>query len=297
MKKHVLTAVLFLVATSLNAQIFRPLEQMSDVERSVFLAERYWENFPFNDTAILQAQNFQGSIRNYLLSIRFADLPTIQRSLVETIRKADTNEKMYRHFVEAFDFYLNDPLSDIREEQWIEPVWRQMLKSRWSIAADEARIQFLLGMAAKNPVGSAATELEFVTIQGQRGRLSEIEAELLLVYFYIPGCVQCIMMREWIEEDTAYQELHNAGILQALAFYPEKDMSLFQSYRTSIPNTWINGRDPDGMSQLEEEGRYQMRGAPTIYLLDKDKKVLLKDARMDLLFEEFAKARERLLRE
>ena len=151
-------------------------------------------------------------------------------------------------------------------------------------------------MADKNRVGSTATDLEFVTIQEQRGKLSEIEAEYLLVYFYIPGCVQCVMMREWIEEDTAYQELHSAGILQALAFYPEKNMELFQSYRTSIPSTWINARDPDGMSQLEEEGKYQMRGAPTIYLLDRNKKVILKDARMDLLFREFERARDKHLK-
>jgi hypothetical protein len=126
--------------------------------------------------------------------------------------------------------------------------------------------------------------------------MSEIEAELLLVYFYIPGCHQCITTLEWIEEDSAYQELIKAGILQGFAFYPEKDMNLFRTYRTNIPGTWINARDPDGMSQLEENGLYQMRGAPTIYLLDKNKRIVLKDARLDLLFNEFEKAKDRFLK-
>jgi thioredoxin-related protein len=228
--------------------------------------------------------------------IQYADLATSQKSLLATLQKADTNERMYRYFIETFDFFLNDPLSSMREEQWIEPVWKQMLKSRWCTTADSAKVVFFLKMAAKNRVGTTATDLDYITIEGQKGKLSEIEADLLLVYFYIPGCEQCIRTREWIEEDTAYQEIHKAGVLKVLAFYPEKDMSKFLTYRNSVPLSWINSRDPDGQSQLEEQEKYQMRGAPTMYLLDKNKKIILKDAREDLLFNEFAKARDAYLK-
>ena len=305
MKKILIFIPLF-IGMSLNAQsflepnfrplIFMPLNQMSDEVRSTYLAEHFWRGFPFYDTAVLSNNLFRGSIRNYLQAIRFADLQTIQNSLVNTIKKADTVEAMYRHFVESFDFYLNDALSGIREMQWIEPVWHQMLKSRWTTFSDSARINFFLRMAAKNPVGGKATDLEFITIQGQRGRLSEIEADLLLVYFYIPGCPQCAMTLEWIQMDTAYQTLHRAGILKGFAFFPEDDIQRFRSYG-NIPTSWINARDPDGMSQLMTDELYQMRGAPTIYLLDRNKRIILKDARLDLLFNEFDKALERHLSE
>jgi hypothetical protein len=296
MRKNVFITAFIFVCMSLNAQIFRPLNEMSDVERSAFLAERFWDGFSFSDTNMLHRQDFRGAIQRYLQAISLADLPTIQHSLVETLKKTDTNERMYRFFIESFDFYLNDALSNMREEQWIVPVWHQMLQSRWATFSDSAKINFFLEMAAKNPVGSRATDLEFTTIQGQKGRMSEIDAELLLIYFYIPGCPQCTMTIEWIEADSAYQELIRAGILQGFAFYPEKNLQLFRSYRTSIPSAWINAREPDGMSQLEEDGSYQMRGAPTIYLLDRNKNVILKDARLDLLFNEFHKAQERFLR-
>jgi len=311
MKKHIAIAAAFIfICMSLNAQIFRPLDQMSDVDRSNHLAERFWDGFAFHDTMYLHREDFRGrrdvfgsvdifssAIARYLQLIQFADLPTIQRSLAETLRRADTNERMYRHFVESFDFFLHDPISRLRNEQWAEAVWHQMLESQWATFSDSARINFLLRLADQNRVGSFATDLEFVTIHGQRGRLHDIEAELLMVYFYIPGCPQCRMTMEWLQGDSLFQELHQAGILQAFAFYPEHDLDLFRSYAENIPSTWINARDPDGMSQLMEQALYQMRGAPTIYLLDRDKKVILKDARMDLLFREFERARERFLSE
>ncbi|MDR0437626.1 MAG: DUF5106 domain-containing protein [Bacteroidales bacterium] len=311
MKKNSFIVAFFLMCMSLNAQPvpFRPFDQMSDVVRSEFLAEHYWDGFPFHDTTILYTDQFRGqkdifgdfdiysgAIARYLQVIRFADLPTIQRSLVETIKKTDTNERMWRQFVNSFDFFLNDANSRLREEQWIVPVWQQMLKSQWATFSDSTKINFFLRMAAKNPVGSVATDLEFVTIQGQEGRLSEIEAELLLVYFYIPGCADCVRTLEFITMDTAYQELIEAGILQGFAFYPGEDLNTFRSYRHTIPSSWINARNPDGMSQLDELGLYQMRGAPTMYLLDRDKRIILKDARLDLLFEQFDKAREKHLR-
>jgi hypothetical protein len=309
MKKNILIVAFLFVCMGLEAQRnreppipYRPVWEMSDVVRSEFFAEHYWEGFRFNDTMQIHHTDEYGRrwlptfFSMYLRFIQFADLPIIQKSLVDVIKKSDTNERMYRFFIETFDFYLNDALSELREEQWIVPVWQQMLKSRWCTAADSGKIRFFLRMAAKNPVGSTATDLDFVSIQGQKGKLSEIDAELLLVYFYIPGCPQCVMTLEWIQEDSAYQEIHKAGILRGFAFYPEKDMNLFRTYSSSIPNTWLNARDPDGMSQLEEEEKYQMRGAPTIYLLDKNKKVILKDARMDLLFREFEKARDKYLK-
>lgn len=310
MKKNIVIFAFLLMCIGLNAQIFRPLDQMSDVDRSMHLAERFWDGFPFYDTMQLHTEAFRGrrdvfgsvdmfsgAIARYLQLIQFADLETIQRSLVETIRRADTNERMYRQFVESFNFFLHDPISRLRNEQWIEPVWHQMLESQWATFADSARIQHFLRLANINRVGSVATDLQFVTIQGETGRLLDIEAELLMVYFYIPGCPQCRMTMEWIQSDPAYQALVEAGILQGFAFYPEHDLDLFQSYAPHIPSAWINARDPDGMSQLMGDGLYQMRGAPTIYLLDRDKRVILKDARMDLLFNEFARAKEYFLGE
>jgi len=306
MKKSILFFAFFFACINLKAQRtieppipFMPIDQMSDVVRSEFLAEHYWgmARFPFHDTTVIHRKDALGRnwvpnfFKQYLQMIQFADLATIQKSLVETLKKTDTNERMYRYFIELFDHYLNDALSELRNEQWIEPVWRQMLKSKWCTASDSAKINFFLRLADKNRVGAIATDLEFITAQGQKGRLSEIDAELLMIYFYIPGCVQCAITIEWIVADSAFQAIHNAGILQVLAFYPEKDLALFNAYRSTVPGTWINAREPDGRSQLEEEGAYQMRGAPTIYLLDRNKRVILKDARMDLLFNEFEKTR------
>ena len=47
------------------------------------------------------------------------------------------------------------------------------------------------------------------------------------------------------------------------------------TYRIS-PKEWINGYDKKLV--IKEKNLYDLKAIPTLYLLDKDKKVLLKDA-------------------
>ncbi len=42
MRKIIFSAVFVCVAISAKAQMFRPVEDMTDVERSYFLAEHFW---------------------------------------------------------------------------------------------------------------------------------------------------------------------------------------------------------------------------------------------------------------
>ena len=48
------------------------------------------------------------------------------------------------------------------------------------------------------------------------------------------------------------------------------------------PDNWYNGYDPDYV--IREDILYNVRAIPSLYLLDKDKKVLMKDAPQERLF-------------
>jgi hypothetical protein len=48
------------------------------------------------------------------------------------------------------------------------------------------------------------------------------------------------------------------------------------------PEEWYNGFDPD--FAIRNETLYNVRAIPSLYLLDKDKTVLLKDAPEDRIF-------------
>lgn len=73
-----------------------------------------------------------------------------------------------------------------------------------------------------------------------------------------------------------------SGKLKIVAIYPDEDLEAWRKHLKEIPAEWINGYDADLTMRKEES--YDLRAIPSLYLLDKDKKVLLKDcASVDMI--------------
>lgn len=66
------------------------------------------------------------------------------------------------------------------------------------------------------------------------------------------------------------------GTLKILTLYPEEDVALWQEQLGSMSAKWINAYDKGQV--LTKDLLYNLSSIPSFYLLDKEKKVLLKDA-------------------
>ena len=66
----------------------------------------------------------------------------------------------------------------------------------------------------------------------------------------------------------------NNGKLKILAIYTERNESVWNANKNLLPANWIVGKDISGITENEI---YDLKAMPTLYLLDKDKRVLMKD--------------------
>ena len=66
------------------------------------------------------------------------------------------------------------------------------------------------------------------------------------------------------------------GTMKVLNIYIDEDLEAWRSYMPIYPENWYNGFDPDLVIRGEE--LYSVRAIPSLYLLDKEKRVILKDA-------------------
>ena len=58
--------------------------------------------------------------------------------------------------------------------------------------------------------------------------------------------------------------------------YIDEDIDLWKQRMAGYPSAWINGYDPT--FTIRTDRIYAVRAVPSLYLLDKDKTVVLKDA-------------------
>ena len=58
--------------------------------------------------------------------------------------------------------------------------------------------------------------------------------------------------------------------------YIDEDVPAWYRYRKEYPEDWYNGYDPD--LAVRSDMLYNVRAIPSLYILDKDKNVIMKDA-------------------
>jgi len=236
----------------------------------------YWDNFDFADTlAIKNPELGEQALVNFIA--KFSNVPDTLRS--SSIKKMLSKAKPYpttlAYFSSQYKRYLYDPNSPMRNDSYYEPVLEFLLDSCMLNEVDKYRHQLLLRLIRKNRVGTPASDFDFQLPKGNRSRLYSVKAPFTLLFFYEPGCPHCDEAINQLKNNADFQRLIDHGRLTMLAAYAAGDYDVWKAYQPNIPVSWINGFDNG--RQILSQASYDLRASPTIYLLDKNKVVLLKD--------------------
>jgi hypothetical protein len=147
--------------------------------------------------------------------------------------------------------------------------------SKWYGAYEKEVAAGKLKLLQQNNVGSPANDFTYTTPARYKKRMYDIKADYLLLYFNNPECPACKEMKEALMKSEPVALKVKSGGLIILSMYTDRDEKLWLSHLNEYPESWIQGRDEDEYLYMNKV--YDLRAIPTIYLLDKDKKVLLKD--------------------
>ena len=78
-----------------------------------------------------------------------------------------------------------------------------------------------------------------------------------------------------LQADKTLSNAVSSGKIKVLAVYSGDDYHLWKRTAASLPASWIVGYEA---GVLQENGSYVLRAMPTLYLLNCNKEVVLKDA-------------------
>ncbi|MBO7300216.1 MAG: thioredoxin family protein [Tidjanibacter sp.] len=111
--------------------------------------------------------------------------------------------------------------------------------------------------------------------------MSDIKAPFTLIWFYNAGCGECARIKAQIEATGYLDMLHSAGILEVLALYPDGELENWRKALPENPSWWISAYDKGQV--IQRQNLYDLKAIPTIYLLDAQKRVVLKDPTVEVL--------------
>ncbi|MDR2810520.1 MAG: DUF5106 domain-containing protein [Tannerellaceae bacterium] len=249
-------------------------------DRAEYLMKHYWDNFDFADTTYLHFPEIaEQALVDYLDIMPYTSVAVVSLSIKDMLRKAEAEEKMFTYFTDLYEKYLYDPNSPMRNDEFYIPVLEMMLTS--PATKEKIRPAHLLELAKRNRVGEKASDFTYTLANGQKATLHSIRSEYTLLFFYNPDCRNCQEVSEQLQASLSIRHLLEDKKLAILAVYPDQDLKAWRNYLLHLPKEWINSYD--AATRIQDEEIYDLKAIPTLYLLDKDKAVLLKDPTFEAL--------------
>ena len=197
--------------------------------------------------------------------------------------KANASSNVFETLTELFEKYLFDPNSPFRNEDYYG-IYAERLMTYPGLSA-EMKDKFARDarLCALNRVGTKAADFTFADRRGRMHTLYGVKAPYTLLFFSNPGCEACMNIINVLKGEPQISELIASGKLAVLNIYIDEDLEAWRSYMPIYPEEWYNGFDPDFV--IRNDLLYNVRAIPSLYLLDVDKIVLLKDAPENRVFD------------
>ena len=252
-------------------------------QRATYLLMHYWDNVDFNDMKLVANDDFmeQGFV-NYLSVLPIVDALTAERSVEAMMKRAEVNSVAYKKLVNIAEKYLFEPNSPMVSDEMYIMFLNQVLKTSVLSKVEKSRFEYQHRVVMKNRVGSVATDFIYMDKDGKTGSLHQLKAEETLLVFYDPECDNCAEIIEKLRYDRRLNSKIISGKLRVLAVYAGDNRALWEQHLAKMPTNWLVGR---AVSKIQPLGLYVLRAMPAIYLLDKDKKVVKKEAVPENLFD------------
>ena len=246
-------------------------------QRADYMVKHYWDRFDFTDTTyVSQIDVAEQAWVDYCDLLEHVPLSDAQTAIKETIGRAGKNKKMLDFFAELADKYLYDPNSPMRNEEFYIPVLDAMLASPVLEEIEKVRPKARRELAQKNRIGTKALNFNYTLASGTQGSLYQQKSDYTLLFINNPGCHACTETIEALKNAPIINQLLEQKRLTVLSIYPDEELDEWRKHLNEFPKEWVNGYDKT--FAIKEQQLYDLKAIPTLYLLNKDKTVLLKDA-------------------
>lgn len=261
-------------------------------QRVAYMADHFWDAFfqrgkalSSRDTALvggIPEPEVEQAVANYItllgalpLQESYGIVEKFTHRMIEC-ESGDTSSSVFEDLSSIYARYVYDPNSPVRDEDLYTPFARRMSQCSFVPQARRDAYAEEVALTNLNRRGTKAADFVFVDRRGRHYSLYGIRADRTVLFFSNPGCTACKEIIEGLKSVADMDRRIEDGEIAVLNIYIDEDVSGWLDYMPIYPENWYNGYDSDHIIRTDE--LYNVRAIPSLYLLDSDKRVILKDA-------------------
>lgn len=236
----------------------------------------------------VRMMDVEQAFANYIGMLSMADLAKAKQAVgrmydvAVACERKDTSSNVFETLTMLAERYLYDPNSPLRVED-LYGVYAGRLSGYEGFPPEKRdAYAYDAGMCALNAIGTPAADFSFSDASGKVRTLYGIKSDYTLLFFSNPGCTACKEIIDVLNGNPDVRELIYEGRLAVVNVYIDEDIAAWYDYMPIYPVDWYNGYDPNGI--IRADILYNVRAIPSLYVLDKDKTVIMKDAPEENVF-------------
>ncbi|MCS5490015.1 TlpA family protein disulfide reductase [Algoriphagus limi] len=250
-----------------------------------FTKDHYFDNLDISDPRMLRTPFLFSRIDNYIQRLTYQNPDSLIQSIDWILKEAKPSEETFKfyliHFLNTYArskiigmdaVYVHLALNYYAKGQadWTDP--EQLEK----IVSNAKTLEPLL-------IGKVAPDLKLQRQDGSSVTLHELNSPYTVLYFWRYDCGACQTSTPILR--SFFEKYKDQGVeIMAVCMKTGDEVGGCWDYvkETEIAD-WVHAVDPNGNAQVHAV--YDVKSTPTIYILDQDKRIVLKRLGADQLDE------------
>jgi peroxiredoxin len=250
-----------------------PLGQDSVVFKYTYYKTHFWDDIDIAHPGLLRSPLLHNKIMDYLDNVVLKQADSVIVAVDDLIAKSRKNEEAFRYLlISLTNKYEASKIMGF-DKVFVHLVDQYYLTNQatWTDAETIKKLEERAATIRPNFIGNPAPAFTLQDTLGRDYKLYDIEANYTVLYFYDPDCGHCKKSTPILY--SAYADLQAKNV-EVLAICTTTDSKRWHEFIVENDLGWINLADLPSITHFKYY--YDVRSTPTVYILDKDKKILLK---------------------
>jgi thiol-disulfide isomerase/thioredoxin len=235
--------------------------------------DHYFDNVDLTDEKLLRTPILYSRLNSFFTTVVIQSPDSINKEIDKLIAKCRNNYKIYQfvaaylfnHFRESEIMGHDAVMVKIADDIYLSG------KADWVTKEFKSDLKKQIDLIRPNLIGKKAENIVMDSYKEKFVSLYDVDKEFTILYFWEPDCGHC---KEATPKLKAYYEKPKDYSVEVFAVCTTSDKAKWTKYIEDNKLTWTNGWDPNRASHFDFY--YNIQSTPTVYILDKNKKIIAK---------------------
>lgn len=252
---------------------------LSDSERIWLYRKEFWNDVDFSDPRLIRTPVVFNKLKRYMTELTPQNPDSVTQSAIYITDLVEPYPDYFKLVANWIPLHYDPLKSTLMDPHmvYVNMIERYFTpeKAFWSDKVTLSGLQQRSGEMSASLLGKIGPDVISTDPNGQTKSIYEMKSEYVIVYMYNPTCEHCL---EQTPKMVQFYNQNKGKGFDVFAIALDTNDKEWKDYIAKNNMTWTNVYDPTNKSIY---GKYYVDNTPELYVLNKDRKIIGKNLKVN----------------